>query len=245
MNRESVLFLFIGLLAGFIAGFMMHEAMASRQPAPNFVGMSEQLGPDAQPQFPQQPPPPSSGGPTVGGAGDPQEAMQQVQRLRQYVEENPQDLEALKLLAGLNGSIRNLSRAGELYERYLEQKPDDLEVLQVYGNLSYDQQNWRRAAELYEAYLKQSPESLEVRTDLGAVYRYLGQYDDALEQFENVQGRDPSHWQAVYNEVLVRALDLQDYSGAEDALGTLRNLRPGDAEVERLAAEVEKRRQGA
>lgn len=245
VNRDSVLYLFIGLLSGFIAGFMMHEAMASRQPAPNFIGMAEQVGPGARPQMPQAGGPSVGGGPEVGGAGNPQEAMQQVQRLRQHVEENPQDLESLKLLANLNGSIRNLTRAGELYGRYLEQKPDDLEVLQAYGNLSFDQQDWPKAAELYEAFLELSPNRHEVRTDLGAVYRYQGRFQDALGQFEIVRGQNPSHWQALYNEVLVRALDLKDYSGAEKTLEALRTLRPGDAEIERLAAEVERLRQGA
>lgn len=255
MNRDAVLYTLIGLLTGFITGFMMHEAMSDRQPAPSFVGMAEQLGQNARPVVPSQQPRqganPSAGGapnvgaPTMGGAGNPQESMQQVQRLRQHVEDNPQDLDALKTLASLNLSIRNLDRATELFERYMAQKGDDPEVLRAYGNLSYDQQNWSRAAELYAAFLEISPETLDVRTDLGAVYRYMGRFQDALQEFDEVQRRDGSHWQALYNEVLVRALDLRDFEGAQKALFSLRALRPGDPEVERLAAEVERRQQGA
>lgn len=254
MNRDAVLYTLIGLLTGFILGFMMHEAMADRQPAPNFVGVSEQLGDGARPIVPSQQGPgaggssgaaPNVGAPTVGAAGSPQESMQQVQRLRQYVEENPQDLDALKTLASLNLSIRNLPRAAELFERYVAQKGDDPEVLRTYGNLSYDQQNWNKAAELYAAFLEISPEALDVRTDLGAVYRYMGRFQDALSEFAEVQRRDGSHWQALYNEVLVRALDLRDFEGAQKALFSLRALRPGDPEVERLAAEVERRQQEA
>ncbi len=236
MSRDSLLYTLIGLLVGFIAGFMLHESMASRQPAPSFVGMAEQIGAGAAPQSPA---------PRVGGANGPQDSMQQVQRLRQYVEENPGDLEALKVLANLNLSIRNLSRASELFERYVQQKGDDLEVLQAYGNLSYDQQAWPKAAELYEAFLEISPSDHGVRTDLGAVYRYLGRYEDALAEFERVLQARPDHWEARFNEVLVKTVDLRDYDGADRALKELRILRPGDPSVERLAAELERRRQGA
>lgn len=236
MSRDSLLYTLIGLLVGFIAGFMLHESMASRQPAPSFVGMAEQIGAGAAPQSPA---------PIVGGATGPQDSMQQVQRLRQYVEENPDDLEALKVLANLNLSIRNLSRASELFERYVEQKDDDLEVLQAYGNLSYDQQAWPKAAELYERYLEISPSNHGVQTDLGAVYRYLGRYEDALAQFESVLRDKPDHWEARFNEVLVKTVDLRDYEGAEVSLRQLQTLRPGDPAVERLATELERRRQGA
>ena len=34
MNRDNVLFLVIGILTGFIGGYVLHEAMATRQPPP-------------------------------------------------------------------------------------------------------------------------------------------------------------------------------------------------------------------
>ena len=46
VNRDSFLILLIGLLLGFITGYMMHEVMAARQPPRQVVGAP----PVAQPQ---------------------------------------------------------------------------------------------------------------------------------------------------------------------------------------------------
>ena len=59
--------------------------------------------------------------------------MEQVQRLRQYVEENPEDAQALRLLANMNYDIQNWSRAAELYERLRGLEPGDPDVLTDLG----------------------------------------------------------------------------------------------------------------
>ncbi len=56
-------------------------------------------------------------------------AMEQVQRLRAYVEANPQDKEALLNLANMNYDIQNWSRAVELYQRYLSLDPGNAVVM--------------------------------------------------------------------------------------------------------------------
>lgn len=59
--------------------------------------------------------------------------MEQVQRLRRYVEENPEDSSALRVLANMNYDIQNWSRAAELYERLLELEPGDHDVMTDLG----------------------------------------------------------------------------------------------------------------
>ncbi len=219
MNRDNVLFTVIGLLAGFTAGYLMHEVMAARQPPPRHTqagGISGAAGVPGQTPGPRQvgPAEPRQAGPRQAGpqqAGPqqagPQAAMQQVQQLRAYVEANPDDSEALRLLANMNYEISNWTRAAELYERLLGLRPGDIDVM----------------------------------TDLGACYRYLGQFDRALELFREVQKASPSHWQSRYNEILVLAFDLGDLPTAAEATRQLRTLQPDNPDVERLAAEIERR----
>lgn len=198
MNRDNVLFTVIGLLAGFTAGYLMHEVMAARQPPPRHAQAGTgQVGTQG----------PLQSGPQQGGPGGSQEAMQQVQQLRAYVEANPDDTEALRLLA----------------------------------NMNYEISNWMRAAELYERFLGLQPEDIDVMTDLGACYRYLGQFDRALELFREVRELNPSHWQSRYNEILILAFDLGDLPTAAEATRELRSLQPNNPDVERLAAEIERR----
>ena len=197
LNRDNVLFLVIGVLTGFISGYVMHEVMAARQPAPRQASTVAPGGPASSP--------PAA---TGGGA---QPGMEQVQRLRAHVEQNPDDAPAVRQLANLNYDIRNWQRAAALYQQYLELVPDDLDVM----------------------------------TDLGAVYRFLNQPQEALQQFQKVRERSPDHWQARYNEVLILAFDLGDLATAGSALAELQELQPDNPDVTRLVEELERRAAGA
>lgn len=213
MNRDHFLFLLIGALCGFIAGYVAHETMAARQPAPLWGG-TVNAG-TAQPGAPQPGGPqpgaaqrgPGQQGPQPGAPAGPQAAMAEVQRLRAYVAENPTDYDAVRTL----------------------------------GNLNYDIANWGRAAELYEQYLSGRPDDADVMTDLGACYRNLGRLDDALGIFARIRELAPSHWQAHYNEILVIAFDKGDPEAALPVLEELEALQPGNADVVRLATEVRRR----
>lgn len=119
MNRDNLLFTVIGLLTGFIAGYVMHEVMAARQPPRRSTAQIAQ-GASV---------PLSSSAEATTGAP----AMEQVQRLRRHVEENPDDADAIRLLANLNYDIQSWDRAVELYRRYLELRPEDPDVLTDLG----------------------------------------------------------------------------------------------------------------
>jgi len=72
-----------------------------------------------------------------------------------------------------------------------------------------------------------------VRTDLGIAYKESGQQEKALETFRAVERANPGQWQAVYNEVVVLA-EMRRFDEARSRFAALRQLRPGDAEVQRL-----------
>ncbi len=59
--------------------------------------------------------------------------MAEIMRLREHVEKNPDDAEAILTLANLNYDIRNWERARELYERYLKLRPAQPDVLTDLG----------------------------------------------------------------------------------------------------------------
>lgn len=206
MNKDHVLFLVIGLLGGFLLGYVGHEVMASRQPAPASAfggGAAPAAGGGAQPGGGGAPAPNIAAG---GGGGGP--AMEQVQQLRAYVEKNPNDAQAVRDLA----------------------------------NLNYDISNWQRAAELYEQYLKLRPEEVDVMTDLGACLRNMGKSAEALAVLQRAKAKDPKHWQARYNEVLILGFDLGRMDEAAAAAAELRKLEPSNPDVTKLVTEIERRR---
>jgi tetratricopeptide (TPR) repeat protein len=112
VTREGALNLVAGLLIGFLVGYWVQEGIAARQP----------------PRLPAPPAAPAAGG-AAGAGGAAEAAMEEVQRLRNHVEQNPADVDAILRLAQLNLGIGNWPRAAELFERVLELRPDDPAVL--------------------------------------------------------------------------------------------------------------------
>lgn len=129
MNRDNVLFAVIGLLVGFIAGYLLHEVMAARQP----------------PRNPGQQSAGGSGGPPMGT----NPAMEEILRLRDYVEANPNDAEAVLRLANLNFHIQSWDRARQLFEQYLRLRPEEPDVLSDLGVCYLELGNSQRALDLF------------------------------------------------------------------------------------------------
>ena len=125
----------VGLMIGFALGFLAFEQVAVNQPQRRPAGTllpGETVAPPTPPGQAAAPAaPPASGAGSAGMA-----AMQQVQQLRQYVEENPEDAQALRTLANMNYDIQNWSRAAELYERFLGLQPGDTDIMTDLG-ISY------------------------------------------------------------------------------------------------------------
>jgi hypothetical protein len=135
--RDNLLFATIGALAGFISGYFVHEVMTVRQPPPLAVLQAAQAaaaaGVDGSGAAPAGAP---MGAPSGGQAGMPPGGgpqMEEILRLREQVDKNPQDADAILALANLNYDISNWQRASELYGRYLALRPPHPDVLTDFG----------------------------------------------------------------------------------------------------------------
>ncbi len=117
-------------------------------------------------------------------------------------------------------------------------KPGDYDTLVHLGNAAYDSREYAQAADAYEKALKIRPGDPNVMTDLGTAYRNEAQYDRALDLFRKARAADPTHWQSLYNEVLVLAMDKHDHAGADAALARLKKEHPGLPAIEGLEQQV-------
>lgn len=220
MNRDNLLFATIGILVGFITGYLVHEVMATRQPPRLTPEMRAQIvvpggeqggGGAAAPAGDAGAAAAANGGgagPAAGGAGP---AAPAIQELKAYVEKNPNDANAVRQLADLNFEIRNWKRAQELYRHYLELKPGDPDVM----------------------------------TDLGISYRETADFDKSLALFQQVHKAAPDHWKSYFNEVVVLAFDLKKVEEAKVPLAKLQQMQPSNPDVVRLADAVAKQRTAA
>jgi tetratricopeptide (TPR) repeat protein len=132
----------------------------------------------------------------------------------------------------------------ELRQRVAD-NPEDTVALRQLAGMNYNIQNWSRAIELYRRYLELEPDDADAKTDLGACLLASGKPTEALELFRQVRQAFPNHWQARYNELLVLIFNLEDYEAADVAMKELQAMLPGNQDVERLAEELARRRQGA
>ncbi len=126
MSRDHILFLLIGLLGGFIGGYLAHEAVVGVQPAR--IAAATESAQGTATAASQGPPPSSNGAPAGGGP-----PMAEINRLKEALAKNPDDAEALVELANLNFDIQNWAKAQELYDRFLKLRPKDPDVLTDLG----------------------------------------------------------------------------------------------------------------
>lgn len=129
--------------------------------------------------------------------------------------------------------------------QHVAENPDDLDAVRTLANMNYDIANWSRAVELYRSYLDKRPDDVDVATDLGAALRHQGNPEEALTLFDEVLERRPDHWQSLYNQILVLAFDLGRLDDAWTKVQDLQTMQPSNTDVQRLAAEIERRRAAA
>ncbi len=82
------------------------------------------------------------------------------------------------------------------------------------GNMYFDGERYTDAIKWYEQALKLSPKDVNVSTDLAVSYYYMGQVDQALNQFDYSLGIDPKHLKTLLNQGIVKAFGKQDLQGA-------------------------------
>jgi tetratricopeptide (TPR) repeat protein len=222
VNKDNLLFTLLGLVLGFVTGWLMFEKIALRQP-PRLT--QDQLaavmsgapipGPDSTPSAQGAAPQGAMPGPAGPGQIDTSKLDEAQAKLQQH----PEDPELILDVA--NESFDIASKAGKA--PFV----------------------WQQARDHYLKYLSLKEPTPDVLSDLGVTYRELGQFDDALKTFQQAEKMAPEHWQSKYNQVIVLAFDLQQYDKAQTILDDLQKEHPDNQDIRQLAAAVAQRRSAA
>jgi cytochrome c-type biogenesis protein CcmH/NrfG len=136
-------------------------------------------------------------------------------------------------------SIEAASQVQTLKE-ILKKDPKNLPAWVELGNLYFDTDQPKEAIEAYSRYLAVKPDNPDVRTDMGIMYRKLGQFDRALEEFRKAARSDPKHVNSRYNIGLVLLHDKQDIQGAIKAWEEYLKVDPNSEKSQRIRAQIEK-----
>ncbi len=107
------------------------------------------------------------------------------------------------------------------------------EAQRILGNWNYDRHNWAQAVEHYQEAIADGADNPDVRTDLGNCFRFIGEPQKALEQYQIAQTEDPMHENSLFNQAGLYAEVLHD---DQRALATAREFLKRFPQSDRAAA---------
>ena len=122
----------------------------------------------------------------------------------------------------------------------VKKDPKNLPALVELGNLYFDTDQPTEEIEVYSRYLAVKPDNADVRTDMGIMYRKLGQFDKAIEEFRKAAQTDPKHDNSRYNTGLVLLHDKGDMKGAIKAWEDYLKVDPNSERSQRIRAQIDK-----
>lgn len=121
----------------------------------------------------------------------------------------------------------------------VQKDPKNLPALVELGNLYFDTNQPKEAIEVYSKYLTIKPDNPDVRTDMGIMYRILGDFDRAIEEFKKAARSDPKHLNSRYNIGVVLLHDKKDIKGAIRAWEEYLKVDPDSERANRIRAQME------
>jgi Flp pilus assembly protein TadD len=181
MNKDNLMFAIIGLLLGFIIGFMVHSVLSQRESAPR--------GPTQQTQSmpPNHPP---VGGDQAGDTG--QQMLASVQTAMKQARENPNDFEAQVTAAKLEYQIQRYDQAIEYLLAANKLKPTDFNTLAMLGEANMDAGHFDAAEKWYRAALLKKPDDVTLTDALCFVLVGKGDAKAAEVEINKLAKLDPT-----------------------------------------------------
>jgi len=122
----------------------------------------------------------------------------------------------------------------------VKKDPKNLPAWVEMGNLYFDSGQPKEAIEAYNQYLTIKPDNPDVRTDMGIMYRQLGEFDKAIEEFKKAAQSDLKHANSRYNIGIVLLHNKQDIKGAIRAWEEYLKVDPNSERAQRIRAQIEK-----
>ena len=183
MTRDNFLFAIIGILLGFIIGFMLHGVMSQRD-----AERAATSTPQQRQQLPADHPPVGADGNT-----DPQQGMQQVQETIQRARNNPKDFEAQIMAARLEYQIQQFEEAVKFLLTANQIRPDNYEVLVMLGEANMDAGHFDAAEKWYRAALVKKRDDPIVLDALSFVLLSAGKKPEAAEMISRLEKVDPTN----------------------------------------------------
>ncbi|HEX4823498.1 MAG TPA: tetratricopeptide repeat protein [Candidatus Polarisedimenticolaceae bacterium] len=153
MKKDHLAFLVAGLAFGFLFGFGLFKAIATRPGAEAAPASASADIP--MPAGPAAPTETVNGAPNAGGGGAPM--MAEINSLKERVTKDPKDVPAWTRLGNIYHDARMFPQALDFYKRVLELTPNDANVLTDTGICYQEMQQYDKALEMFGRAQKADP----------------------------------------------------------------------------------------
>jgi len=173
LTRDNFLFAIIGILLGFIVGFMLHGVMSQRDAERAAASTTQR-----QQQLPPDHPPIGADGSTESSANS-QQSMEQVQQTIARARNNPKDFEAQVAAASLEYQIGQFDEAIKFLLTANQLKPDNYDVLVSLGTANMDAEHWDAAEKWFKAAQVKNAKDVRVAASLAFVSLQKGDVKNA------------------------------------------------------------------
>lgn len=224
MNRQNLLFTIIGLLAGFIGGFVLANNLNRSSALQNSVAQNPAGAPNnlqiQSADIKENP----------NGA-----MMPQVAETLEKADRDPKNFAAQIQAGQMFARIQNTAKANEFLQRAVEARQDKFEDLATLGNGFFDLKNFEEAEKWYSKALEKNPEDVDVRTDLGSTFmeRANPDLDRAIKEYQTSLSKNPNHENSLFNLAIAYSRK-GNADGAQENLAKLEKLNPTSSLVTRL-----------
>ena len=182
MTRDNLLFAIIGVLLGFIGGFLLASNISQREAA-------LRTGPGTTQSLPADHPPVQGNQTGEGG----QQMLASVQTAMKQARENPNDFEAQVTAAKLQYQIQRYDQSIEYLLAANKVKPEDVEVLTWLGMVNMGAAHYDAAEKWYRAAALKKPNDVMVVDGLAFVLLQKGDAKGAEEQINKLAKIEPAN----------------------------------------------------
>ena len=143
--------------------------------------------------------------------------------------------------AGPPPMVNLQQKLGEL-KNIVAADPANFQAWVALGNEYFDSNQFMEAIDAYDKALEIKPNSPDVLTDQGVMFKRLGWFDRAIENFSKANKIDPNHATSVYNLGVVYRYDLQDFAKAQEAWTRFLEINPTGPGSDRVRQDLESMR---
>ena len=133
---------------------------------------------------------------------------------------------------GLEQQIKTL-------EEIVAREPKNRRAWVELGHRYFDSKNPIKAIEAYDQALALDGNDPDVLTDQAIMFRQLGWYEKAIENFKKANELNPQHVNSLFNMGIVYMQDLGEYEKAKEALNRFLVLVPSGPSADRARKMIE------